>query len=78
MTSPIDQRDSGCQTAAGATSNWTSTSPDRAALSSRIRRSIVRSRSTVLRRTGSGCGDGWVVTRPSISVATSTASRYRS
>ena len=47
-------RDSGRQVGSGATSNVTSTSPDRAALSSRIRPSSVRSRSTPARRTGSG------------------------
>ena len=49
------------RSAPGATSNLTSTSPDSAARSSRIRPSRVRSRSTDGARTGSGFGDGWVV-----------------
>ena len=46
-TSAIETRDNGCQVGSGWTSNWTATSPESAALSSRIRPSRVRSRSTV-------------------------------
>ena len=77
-TSRIPQRDRGRQVGSGATSNWTATSPESAAVSSRIFASRDRSRSTLWRMTGSGFGDGWVCASESSSVETSTASRNRS
>ena len=74
-TATIDQREMGCQVGSGATSNETSTSPARAAVSSRMRTSSARSRSTATRTTPSGFGEGWLVARVSSSAATSTASR---
>ena len=75
-----DQREGHSATAAarsapGARSNVTSTSPARAAFSSRIRPSSVRRRSTPVLRTGSGFGDGWLPARTASSAATSTAWR---
>ena len=53
-TAMAPHRESGCHVGSGATSNRTSTSPDRAARSSRILMSRARRRSTDWRRTDSG------------------------
>ena len=57
-TRMIATRDSGRHVGSGGISKVTSTSPASAAFSSRIRASTSRSRSTTLRRTGSGLADG--------------------
>jgi hypothetical protein len=65
-TSATETAERGRHVGSGATSNWTATSPESAARSSRIRPSSVRSRSTGGRRIGSGFGDGRLGERPQL------------
>ncbi len=74
-TSATETLDSGRQVGSGATSNWTLTSSDSSARSSRIRPSSTRRRSTAMRMTGSGFGDGCAEASAWSSAATSTACR---
>jgi hypothetical protein len=75
MTSMIAIRDSGRHVGSGGTSNVTSISPASAALSSRMRVSSPRIRSTTLRRTGNGFADGWLLPSALSVLTTSLASR---
>ena len=74
-TRPRAIRESGRQVGSGGTSKLTSTSPESAAFSSRIRVSSLRNRPTTWSRTGSGFGDGCDVWRPASSSETLTAVR---